>query len=210
MENKTTITFEPEHLSIISRALEAYSRAKMGQFGYMIEEIFPEKLLDWQEKEDMEKLLRQIVFPDESLMRSSSASFGIMNEKTGDGQIAYEVHKLLAQYIEVNKNDGYWGMGNRFDGPLKTSKVELPVIEDFKKYIDYPIDDRKFDELFKNKDLKNCWEFVEKMGLPKGARSEIIDRGNAVMKLDGGGYTTDDYNVYSVRIHKPKLDKEEF
>lgn len=55
--SKTTITFTDEHLKVIQSALEAYSRAKMGQFKTWFEETFGWKY-DWDTGADIEKFIR--------------------------------------------------------------------------------------------------------------------------------------------------------
>lgn len=57
MNKTTTITFQPEHLSVIQKALEAYSRARMGQFKNWFEETIG-RSYSWDCGEDIEKFIR--------------------------------------------------------------------------------------------------------------------------------------------------------
>lgn len=56
-KNKTTITFTSEHLVVIQRALESYSRAKMGQFRNWLTETFGWQY-DCDTGADIEKFIR--------------------------------------------------------------------------------------------------------------------------------------------------------
>ena len=198
-----TIKFEDEHLPIISRALEAYSRARMGQFGIMIEQMFPEKLIDWDDRDKIEKTLREIIF-DEPNMSSLSYSYGIGNENVGGGQAAYEIHKVINQYISVQRSGGKWGYTTDYQDPLEYSGIKLPEVVGFKKYIDYPIPDvdYKFTELYQAENWKVCWEFIDEIvEYDKGEKSEIVAE---PYELVGEGHVD-----YFLRIWKPRLDKEE-
>jgi len=202
---KIKIEFEEEHLPIISRALEAYARAKMGQFGIMLDNIFPEKLIGWEDRNEIERLIRDVIF-DEPKMNSLGFSYGVGNEKTGDGQAAYEIHKVVNQYLAVQRSGGKWGYTTDYDDPLEYSGVALPEIEGFKKYVDYPIDDsdHKFTKLFQAKDWKACWEYI-------GEKMEYIFRGERAEIVESPYVLVGEKHVdYFLRIHKPKLDKKEF
>lgn len=200
----TTITFEQEHLPIISRALEAYARAKMGQFGIMVDEIFPEKMIGWDDRNEIERFMREIIF-DEPKMKSLSYSYGVGNEKVRDGQAAYEIHKVVNQFLAVQRSEGKWGYTTDYQDPLEYSGVALPEIQGFKKYIDYPIPDvdYKFTELYQAQNWKVCWEYIDEIiEYDKGEKSEIVAE---PYELVGEGYVD-----YFLRIWKPRLDEGEF
>lgn len=58
MSDKTTIIFSDKHLKVIEIALEAYSRAKMGQFKYWFDETFGNWKYSWDCGSDIERFIR--------------------------------------------------------------------------------------------------------------------------------------------------------
>lgn len=59
-----TIKFTDEHLSVIQRALEVYSRLRSGQIKIAMEEAYYDYDLSWEEADSIEKFVRKIIFPE--------------------------------------------------------------------------------------------------------------------------------------------------
>lgn len=79
----TTIKFQNEHLEVIKSALEAYSRAKMGQFGHWLNETFGHKY-SYDASEDIEKYIR----------------YRIIESYYEDKYGIYEVRKIKEDYFD--------------------------------------------------------------------------------------------------------------
>jgi hypothetical protein len=109
-----------------------------------------------------------------------NSSWGICNEKVGNGQLAYEIRQTIRQYLAVKKNDGYFShMYVSYDDPLKITGEPLPIIEGFEKEKIFAVEDgqinRQLNKLFKlKKDDKwpKMWKLIEEnCGLPDDIES---------------------------------------
>jgi hypothetical protein len=154
-ENNTMETYKliltEEQLGIVKTALEAYSRIKMGQVGYGLQEIFP-----WMYSDDadtVERSVRNLMnflsiqrnkeppFPD-----NSSSYWGYGHEKVGDGSEAFVIMQAIRQFLGVKANDGYFdSMYVTYDDPMTFGREgkHVPQIEEFIKYKDFYIDDEE-------------------------------------------------------------------
>ena len=131
--NMNTVKLSDKHLAVISNALEVYYRLKSGQVGIALDTAYDYKL-SWEQKEVVEKQIKLMLFPE----LHSNAAYGFNSDKIGDAKVAYEVKKTFEEFLSVKNNDGCWGTGTNFRGPLKASDEPFPDILDFKKYKDYP------------------------------------------------------------------------
>jgi hypothetical protein len=59
----TKIEFTDEHLNIINKALEVYSRLRSGQVKIAMDEAYYDYRLTWEESESIENYVRKIIFP---------------------------------------------------------------------------------------------------------------------------------------------------
>jgi len=197
MNNKTKISFTDKHLVLIKTALEIYYRMKSGQISMALDEVYPEKFLSWDEREDIEKFIRNIVFPDlhpyydhvhkdeERELRDDrkgltpNAYFGVGNKELGDANLAYEIEKTITQYLSVKNNNRYWKVNCSFYDPLKVTDEPLPEIEGFNKWIDFPLtiaQSKKILKYYTKKDYFKMWQEYDKLelDLPKSEKKEII------------------------------------
>jgi hypothetical protein len=219
----TKINFTDAHLQVIEQALEVFTRLRLGQFDYALDEAFPDATLSWDERQEILKFLRGIVMPEPPVLRydghggyydqydnsygedksldpdtpydkkwlverankigisgGTNSSWGICNEKVGNGRLAYEIRQTIRQYLAVKKNDGYFEhMFVSYDDPLKITREPLPIIEGFVKEKVFVVEDAKInkqlDQLFgQGTDAKwpKMWKLIEEnCGLPDDIES---------------------------------------
>jgi hypothetical protein len=138
-----------------------------------------------------------------------NSSFGVGNTKEmREGTIAWEIKKVIEQYLHYERNDGYRRICDvSGDGVMKFSDVEPPQILDsingyWKPQKEFRIPQRyqeKVSKAIKNKEYNQAWDLVykafEKNPLPKGNMSSI-------QEVSGS---------YYVIIEKPyKLNEKEY
>lgn len=220
-EQTFNFTLTKTQMRVIVRALEAFERAQMGQFKIAFEQIFEYesdeeyrkklKHLDWDEYSALEQMVKTSIFNRESNIHSNHSSLGIAGVSES-GKIAYEIEKVITQFLIVENNDGYWTDSYRsYDDPLKLSQEPLPVVKEFKKYKDYPIPKKhwkKLRELFKENNMKSMWEIVDQY-IPKDVSSsniEVYPFSNKLAHKDINGNYFEDI---CIRMWKPKK-KDEF
>lgn len=184
-----TVKLSDKHLQTINSALEVYYRLKAGQIGIALDEAYP-GVLDYDARQDIEGKVHREIFPE--LTRGSGYSFN--SPKLGDARIAYEIKKTFEEYLSVKNNDGYYGFGRSFDGPLKASHEPLPVVLEHKNYKDFPLNQRESFKLRKfidSRDWDGAWTYVKSVliDLPRGDSSEIKEA---------------DMGIYFIRITKPR------
>jgi len=184
--NKTKISFTDKQLSLIQSALEILYRLRSGQVGMAMDIVYFDKGLSWDEQQDIERFIRDIVFNGEKDRSAPaneptaySAAFGVGNKEIGEGNLAYEIEKTIRQYLSVKKNNGYWEVNCGFYDPLKITDEPLPEIEGFNKWIDFPLtvaQSKKILRHYTKKDYLKMWQEYDKLelDLPKCEKREII------------------------------------
>ena len=105
MSEKIKLVLSEPHAQVVKKSCEAYCRAKLGQFKYALDEIFPH--LDYKRGRAIEEFIRG-QFAEQAVEKGyvadyyfplgSNASWGIGNQKAGDGTLAYEVEKIIGNY----------------------------------------------------------------------------------------------------------------
>ena len=199
-----TVKLSDKHLAVISNALEVYYRLKSGQVGIALDTAYDYKL-SWEQKEVVEKQIKLMLFPE----LHSNAAYGFNSDKIGDAKVAYEVKKTFEEFLSVKNNDGCWGTGTNFRGPLKASDEPFPDILDFKKYKDYPLNktqSKKINKFYEKKEFDLMWDFIDslKLDLPRGEKTEILF----------GSFVGDGRRVHVpndrviIRVHKPIKEKQ--
>ena len=128
---ETKIKFTDEQLKIIDIALEAFCRGRTGQFGILMEFLFPE--LDYDKRKCIED--RVISFFAEN-------DLGFTKNKT-DLKM-WDMHKLFDEYLSVKKNGG-WGNTVNFQGPI--NQEGLPEIEGFSEWVEFIFPDKMQGEI---------------------------------------------------------------
>lgn len=183
MKHKLELT--EKQLRIVSRALEAYSRAHTGQFDIWYEETFAHginsntvKELDFQEKQILNDKMKNMILKSQTGMLDidSNGSFGVLNQSIcGSVREAYNISKVIQEFLSVRDNDGYWGDTRNFDGPLGNDK-ETPSIEGFSEWVEIEIkseDDKS--EIIKHwldENAEGVWTVADKY-MPKGVETSI-------------------------------------
>lgn len=165
-----TVKLSDNHLILISAALETYYRLKSGQVGIALD-IAYNNSLSWEDREEIEKKVKSLSFPE---LGGSFYSFN--SPQIGDARLAYEIQKTFDEFLSVKKNDGYYGSGRNFDGPLKATDEPLPEIENFLKYKGFPLDPKISDKVIKlcdKKKFEEAWRLIDTLKLPKGEKREI-------------------------------------
>lgn len=221
-QEQYSLRLTKNQLSVVSRALEAFERAQLGQFKMTLEQIFefePDKEyrknlkeVSWDEYNAMEQLLKTLIFNRESGAQQSYSYFGITGASES-AKISYEIDNVIDQFLAVEQNDGYWEyMYHRYDDPLDLSQEPIPEIVEFKKYKDYPIPKEHWDKLRKLwdvGDLTPMWD-IAKPYIPEDIEAnkmEIYPFSNKLAPKDMNGNYFDDI---CIRIWKPrKKDNDE-
>ena len=179
----TTIQLTDNQLRTIQSALETYYRLRSGQIGMALEEVYPDKMLSWDEKDTMERLVKQMVFPlptnvpDDIIKHRpglhANEAFGIGQKALGDANLAYELYGTIRQYLAVKRNDGWFGCNTSFDDPVKVTEEPLPVIEGFTKTKLFPVP---------KKLQKKVWTYMDKCEQKTCTTEEAQDIWNALDK----------------------------
>lgn len=216
-EEKYSLRLTKPQMGVISRALEVFERAQMGQFKIALENIFDYetdneyrkklKTLNWDEYNSLENIIKTTVFTSDSNAQQLDHYFGITSSSES-AKIAYEIEKTIRQFLAVERDGGYWGndWSRTYDDPLKLSKEPLPEIVEFKKYKDYPIPQKhhsELRELHSDGKFSEMWDIVEEY-IPKdikGGDMEIYPFSNKLAPKDMNG---DHFEDVVIRIFKPR------
>lgn len=113
---KNTITFTDSHLEVIQKALEVYTRLRLGQIRIAIDVAFQECHLTWDELELIERAVRPIVFPAKPVLKYDGHGgwydqYGYSYDESGqrDTEITYD-EKLRAARPSLNSPTEYFGI----------------------------------------------------------------------------------------------------
>ena len=133
VRKKVTIQFDEEHLQTLTTALEVYSRLRSGQIKLAFDAAFCDKDLTYNDSETIENFVRTLVFRnDKPRLNNRNAYYGVGQEEMKDGTVAWEIKKVVEQYLHYQRNDGYRNiMDVSGDGPMQISKVPVPKILNF-------------------------------------------------------------------------------
>jgi hypothetical protein len=115
----TKISFTDEHLSVILRALEVYSRLRSGQIKIAMEEAYSEYQLSWDEADSIEKFVRRIIFPSPPELGYDGHGgywdqYGNTYDETGnrDSEITWE-EKCREKRPHLQGDNAYYGVGSK-------------------------------------------------------------------------------------------------
>lgn len=167
------IQLTEKHLRVIETACEAFTRMRLGQIDYALDEIFPK--IDREDRKQITDFVRIRLFPN----LQQNASYGIGQKEVEWGNEAYEIRQTIRQFLAVKRNNGYFEpMCVTTDDPLKVSNEPLPIIPEFKKYLDFKIPKTiigKLQKFILEKKYNELWEMIDKkMKLPKHGKAEIV------------------------------------
>ena len=161
-----------------------------------------------EDRQELHRLVRKVCFP----ALENGQSYGIGNKEVGDGQIAYEISKVLDNYVSVKRNGGFWGNGTNFYEPLEYSGIPLPSVKGFKKYVDFKIDGEYYAELatlVDEKSFPEAWKVVDRWmaKYPNKELKEITGYEKAeIVRAEefpmGKDFSPSE--VWYYRLHKPR------
>ena len=143
----TIIKFSKTHLETIQIALEVYQRIRIGQIGKAL----------------------NLALDGFSLKKESEIDKLVLPLTHRDNSIAYMIEQTITQYLAVKNSNGEWSCSKQFDDVYNVTKTPLPKIVNFKKYIDYPIDDQYTSTLNSfnlEKNYLGMWEIADKTLMP--------------------------------------------
>ncbi len=191
---KISIEFDEKHLSTLITALEVYSRLRGGQIKFAFDNAFWDKDLSYHDGEVLESFVRTIVFHKDKLLRENrNAYYGIGCKEMKDGDVAWEIKKVIEQYKHYQRNDGFRRICDvSGDGAMQISDVPVPRIIDYngywkpqKSFIIPKRYQKYIDASLKIEKYSDVWSVVDKAfkkkPLPKGKLSRIE-------KYDGSYY----------------------
>ena len=186
---RVSIDFDERHLSIMTTALEVYSRLRSGQIKMAMDTAFHDKELTHQDGEVLESFVRTIVFHKEKLLiENRNAYYGVGCDQMKDGTVAWEIKKAIEEYLHYERNDGYRDMGVDGDGVLNISGIpDAKILDELflsKKYWKpqkaFRIPQRyqeKMSTFIQNKQYDKAWDIVNKSfknkPLPRGKNARI-------------------------------------
>jgi hypothetical protein len=182
VRKKVIIQFDEEHLQTIATAMEVYSRLRSGQIKFAFDAAFWDKNLTYEDGEAIESFVRTLVFRnDKTITDNRNAYYGVGCDEMKDGTVAWEIKKVVEQYLHYQRNDGYRSiMDVSGDGPMQISEVPVPKILNFEPSKTFPVPKKAYDILnkaFEKNDWETMWATVElafeKSPLPKGKSTKI-------------------------------------
>lgn len=105
----------------------------MGQFDVMIESLFFEKIINWEDRESVNSLMRHIMFgKDHELAKTPNMSYGIYSPECRESGAtdAFNMYQVIRRHLALKQSGGQsdsWD--NRFDKPLPNrGKEPIPKI----------------------------------------------------------------------------------
>jgi hypothetical protein len=184
---KVSIEFDERHLATLTTALEVYSRLRSGQVAMAMATAFIDKAcLNYIDTHVIESVVRTLAFRNEDICTRPNSYYGVGCEQMKDGTAAWEIKKVIEQYLHYQQNDGYRTIMNvSGDGAMQYSDVPVPKIIDpingyWKPQKEFKIPQRyqeSIAKVIKDKDFTKAWQIADKSfknkPLPKGSRSKI-------------------------------------
>lgn len=180
-----TVKLTDKHLQVIQDALETYFRMKTGQISIALDIVYDYKL-DHSQTNAIESIVKTLALPE---IANRGTSYGFNSPQIGDGTVAYEVAKVIEEYLSVKNNDGFYGSTVNFHGPLKASDEPLPQILEHKNYKDYVMNKKqsaKVNKFYAEKNFDKLWDYVYAVfpDLPKGEKVEVVPSfANAIVRV---------------------------
>ena len=125
---KVSIEFDEKHLATLTTALEVYSRLRSGQVAMAMATAFIDKAcLNYIDTHVIESVVRTLAFRNEDICTKPNSYYGVGCEQMKDGTAAWEIKKVIDQYLHYQQNDGYRTIMNvSGDGAMQYSEVPLP------------------------------------------------------------------------------------
>jgi len=202
--------FTKEHLRVMRTALEVYERLKMGQIGMAID-LLTDYSLPAADREKIEDTVKPITHPDLVIKNSY---WGIFHPDLKDNAtVAYEIQKVIEQYLAVTNNDGYWGNTKDYDEPIGHTNIPLPKVTNFKKYIEFPIDPKytkKMDKLKEEGNFNKMWNLADEALAPMKVLHKLETGGSLFYRHGGMKIVRIGRKnpFWVVRVNKPQKESE--
>jgi hypothetical protein len=189
---KVSIEFDEKHLPTLVTALEVYSRLRSGQIAMAMSTAFIDKnCLNYTDVHVIESVVKTLAFREEEICTRPHSYYGVGCEQMKDGTVAWEIKKVIDQYLHYQRNDGFRTiMDVSGDGAMQYSEVPIPKVINpigmlsevkyWKPQKEFRIPQRyqeAMDKVIKSKEFTKAWEIVDKCfkkkPLPKGSKSRI-------------------------------------
>lgn len=152
----TDISFTEAHLRVIEQALEVFTRLRLGQFDYAIEEAFPDANLSWDERQGIHKFLRGIIMPEPPILRYDG--HGGYKDQYGncygeDGTPDKDPDWEMKNFLERAKNNSLaggglnssYGIGNKKAG---NGSLAYEIRQTIRQYLAVKHNDGYFEYMF--------------------------------------------------------------
>jgi hypothetical protein len=152
------IEFQKEHLPIIEQALEVFSRFKMGQIGIALDELFPEKLLTYEERIILEKIIRATVFPSPPELRYDGhggykdqyGNFYNEQKELIEENVDYAARALVKRAIKNTLPKGsYYGIGQE---EIPDAGIAYEIRQTIRQYLAVTKNDGFFEPTYRSYD----------------------------------------------------------
>jgi hypothetical protein len=202
---KVSIEFDEGHLATLITALEVYSRLRSGQVAMAMSTAFIDKAcLNYIDTHVIESVVRTLAFRNEDICTRPNSYYGVGCEQMKDGTAAWEIKKVIEQYLHYQQNDGYRTIMNvSGDGAMQYSDVPVPKIIDpingyWKPQKEFKIPQRyqeSIAKVIKDKDFTKAWQIADKSfknkPLPKGSGRKIQEINGAYFVIVEEPYETE-------------------
>jgi hypothetical protein len=120
---RVTLTLNPAQARVVMRALDLYSRLKMGQFDEIVSLFGFHREFDRDHARLLLRDLHTTVFPE----LHGNEYYGIFHEQAGDGREAWDIYQTIRHAVAWHR-EPEGGITVDFDRPLKSSAEPLPVV----------------------------------------------------------------------------------
>jgi hypothetical protein len=144
----TKIFLTDVHLLTIQTALEVYTRLRLGQIDIALDEAFPDYWLTWEEREDIHKFARKILFPDPPILKYDghggySDQYGV-NYDEGQNQIGEkDYHQKCREHRpQLSGTNSSFGIGSN---KIADGNIAYELRQTIRQYLAVKKNDGFFD-----------------------------------------------------------------
>jgi hypothetical protein len=176
----TDISFTEAHLRVMEQALEVYTRLRLGQFDYALDEAFPDACLGHNERQELHKHLRSVIFPEPPRLAYDGHGghydqYGnTYNEnKELNSAIEYEMKYFLERANKMGIAGGLnssYGIGNKKVGD---GSLAYEIRQTIRQYLAVKRNDGYFEHMYVTYD-DPCKVTDEPLPIIKGFTKEKI------------------------------------
>ena len=198
----TDISFTDAHLRVIEQALEVYTRLRLGQFDYALDEAFPDACLGHKEREGLHRHLRSVIMPEPpQLVYDGHGGYydqygnSYDENKELNSKVDYQTKYFLER---ANKNslsglNSSYGIGNKKVGD---GSLAYEIRQTIRQYLAVKRNDGYFEHMYVTYD-DPCKVTDEPLPVIKGFTKEKI-------------FTVEDYKINRKldKLFEQKTDKK--